>query len=241
MKNWYPKSFGEKIDHILVKLDELAKYDGDYIATKSFVEILFFCSLRPVDDFNSDYNLELQIDYVSDFLENNGYVICRGSYQYQLTPKALERIYALRKEQSNNKNVFVSMAFNDGTKQTREAIRNAIIKSGFSPEFIDEIIHNKQIVPEMFRLIRECKFLILEISDPNYGAYYEAGYAMGLGKEVIICCKEEIFKKEYVTEEEKKYAKYLKPHFDIVQKQILVWKDKDDLIKKLSEWIKALF
>ena len=63
------------------------------------------------------------------------------------------------------------MAFNDGTKQTREAIRQAIIDSGFSPEFIDEIIHNKQIGPEMFRLIRECRFLILDISDPNYGAY----------------------------------------------------------------------
>lgn len=90
-------------------------------------------------------------------------------------------------------------------------------------------------MPEMFRLIRECRFLILEISDPNYGAYYEAGYALGLGKkEVIICCKEDVFNKEYKTKEEKKYAKYLKPHFDIAQKQILVWKDYEDLTKNCA-------
>jgi hypothetical protein len=33
----------------------------------------------------------------------------------------------------------------------------------------------------------------------------------------------------------------LKPHFDLAQKQILVWKDEADLTKKLTEWIKFLF
>lgn len=237
---WYPKSFVEKIDMILIKLDELAEYDGAYIQTSDFIEKLFFCSNKPSAGVKDEYNTNVQIYYIEEFLDNNGYVKNFGSCTYQLTPKALERIYELRRNQSNNKNVFVSMAFNDGTKQTREAIRTAIIESGYSPEFIDEIIHNKQIVPEMFRLIRECKFLILDISDPNYGAYYEAGYALGLGKEVIICCNNEVFCKEYTTKEEKKYAKYLRPHFDIAQKQLLIWSDYDDLTKKLTEWIKAI-
>lgn len=237
---WYPKSFVEKIDLILLKLDELAEYDGAYIYIGDFIEKLFFCSDTSSSGVKDGYDKNVQIEYIDDFLVENGYVKGLGSYTYQLMPKALERIYELRRTQSNNKHVFVSMAFNDGTKQTREAIRQAIIDSGFSPEFIDEIIHNKQIVPEMFRLIRECRFLILDISDPNYGAYYEAGYALGLGKEVIICCNNEVFCKEYATEEEKKYAKYLKPHFDIAQKQLLIWSDYDDLTKKLTEWIKAI-
>ena len=127
------------------------------------------------------------------------------------------------------------MAFNEGTEKTREAIKKGISDAGFSPEFIDEIVHNHQIVPEMFRLIRESRFLILEISDPNYGAYYEAGYALGKGKEVIICCNKEIF--EGGSGEK---SKYRKPHFDIAQKQILIWDDYTDLQKKLSEWIKAI-
>ena len=81
-----------------------------------------------------------------------------------MAPKGYQRVDELQKYKSSNPNVFVSMAFNDNTKSTREAIRNGIIDAGYSPEFIDEIIHNHQIVPEMFRLIRECRFLILDIS-----------------------------------------------------------------------------
>ena len=142
--------------------------------------------------------------------------------------------------EKQNKDVFVSMSFADTTKSIREAIRIGIVNAGFSPDFMDEIIHNKQIVPEMFRMIRECRLLIMDISEPNYGAYYEAGYALGLGKEVIISCSSAVFSKQY-TEEEKRYEKYLKPHFDIAQKQILIWDDYNDLTKKLAEWIRALF
>lgn len=239
VENWYPKTFSEKIDLILLKLGEKSLYDGAPIFILD--EMLFIKRTKPMFE-SEDESLKSQRKYIMDFLLHNEYITeSKDPILHTLTPKALERIYELQKTNSTNKDVFVSMAFNDGTKDTREAIRSGIDKAGFSSKFIDEIIHNHQIMPEMFRLIRECRFLILEISDPNYGAYYEAGYALGLGKEVIICCKEEIFNKEYTTDEEKKYAKYLKPHFDIAQKQILVWKDYEDLTKKLSEWIKALF
>lgn len=163
---WYPKSFGEKIDLILLKLADLAEYDGAYIQTIAYVDKLFFCSSKRSAAVRDGSDKNIQLEYIDDFLVKNEYVNKNGHIIYQLTPKALERIYELRRSQSNNRNVFVSMAFNDGTMQTREAIRTAIVNAGYSPEFIDEIIHNKQIVPEMFRLIRECRFLILDISDP---------------------------------------------------------------------------
>ena len=235
VENWYPKTFSEKIDLILLKIDELSLYEGEYVNIKDILYDLFFC--YEVEGANK--SLEIQARYILNILNKNDYIECNCS-SAQLTPKAYERIYQLRKDKNDSKNIFVSMSFNDDTKPIREAIRTAIIKAEYSPEFIDEIIHNHQIMPEMLRLIRECKMLILEISDPNYGAYYEAGYALGLGKEVIICCRKEVFTKEYKTKEEKKYAKYTKPHFDIAQKQILVWENLDDLILKLPQWIKAV-
>lgn len=235
VENWYPRNFSEKVDLILLKLDDLAEYDGAYIKAGEFIDKLFFCEEARSPGVKEGCDNAVQLEYMSDFLTESGYVKHLGNYTYQLLPKALERIYELRKNRSNSKNVFVSMAFNDGTKPTREAIRAAIVNAGYSPEFIDEIIHNRQIVPEMFRLIRECRFLILDISDPNYGAYYEAGYALGLGKEVIICCSDEVFRKDFGAE-----GKYRKPHFDIAQKQLLIWSDYDDLTQKLTEWIKAI-
>lgn len=235
VENWYPRNFSEKVDLILQKLDDLAEYDGAYIKAEEYIDKLFFCENARASGVKEGGDNTVQLEYMSDFLTENGYVKHLRNYTYQLLPKALERIYDLRKNQSNSKNVFVSMAFNDGTKPTREAIRTAIVNAGYSPEFIDEIIHNRQIVPEMFRLIRECRFLILDISDPNYGAYYEAGYALGLGKEVIICCSDEVFRKDFGAE-----GKYRKPHFDIAQKQLLIWSNCDDLTQKLTEWIKAI-
>ena len=181
-----------------------------------------------------------QFDFFTNYLFTNGYISEPKTDMFYLTAKGWQRVEEIQRSQTNNKDVFVSMSFADTTKSIREAIRIGIVNAGFSPDFMDEIIHNKQIVPEMFRMIRECRLLIMDISEPNYGAYYEAGYALGLGKEVIISCSSAVFSKQY-TEEEKRYEKYLKPHFDIAQKQILIWDDYNDLTKKLAEWIRALF
>jgi nucleoside 2-deoxyribosyltransferase len=40
--------------------------------------------------------------------------------------------------------------------------------------------------------IRRCRFLIADLSDDNAGAYWEAGFAEGLGKPVIYICCEKI-------------------------------------------------
>ena len=241
VENWYPKSFNEKINIFLEKIWAMCQFMGDAVhLTPAQLYSATFVN-RYDEKGNSRNNLNEQAFYFLDYLKENKYIAPVTSNNIKLLPAGLRRLDELHRNSHNNlKDVFVSMAFNEDTNETREAIRKGIIDAEYSPEFLDEIIHNKQIVPEMFRLIRECSFLILEISDPNYGAYYEAGYALGLGKEVIICCSSKVFNCEYVTDDEKKYAKYLKPHFDIAQKQILLWNDYADLTHKLSEWIKAI-
>jgi len=241
VENWYPKTFFDKINKILLYLNSKSKFEGDavYVSTTETVQLFFSDEINFITQsiFYIDYLIEQNL-LDKQLLKKS---LAGYSGKFLLTPKAYSIIYDLQKNQVMNTNVFVAMSFNEKTNSTRECIRQAIINSGHSPAFIDEIIHNHQIVPEMLRLIKESRFLILEITDPNYGSYYEAGYALGLEKEIIVCCREDIFNKEYKTEEEKKYQKYLKPHFDIVQKQILVWKDETDLIKKLTEWIKYIF
>lgn len=76
--------------------------------------------------------------------------------------------------------------------------------------------------------------------NPLYDQIFNQQYALGLGKEVIITCNSSL-KNLKLPPKEKKYEKYLRPHFDIAQRQILFWDDYKDLTKKLSEWIKALF
>lgn len=233
--NWYPDSFNERISLILLGLAKKTKFLGNYerLTREQLISALF---IKRYDDNLTRLNdniISSQLSDILDYLEKSELIEygsnTEDSFPFKLLTKGWQRVDELQKSKENTKNVFVSMAFNDGTKDTREAIRAGIINAGYSPEFIDEIIHNHQIMPEMFRLIRECRFLIMDVTEQNHGAYYEAGYAQGLGKEVIITCRKE----EFVNPDNK-------PHFDIAQKQILVWEDYDDLTKKLSEWIKAI-
>ena len=119
------------------------------------------------------------------------------------------------------------MSFRNETQAISESFKNAISRCGYIPRRIDEKEHNKQIVPEILFEISRSKFVVVDITYPNYGAYYEAGYAEALGKEVIICCREDVFHSNQ------------KPHFDIVQKSLIVWKDEEDLENRLYKRIEA--
>lgn len=252
LKNFYPIEISDKIDMILLNIAKNSKYIGDYASyIKEELNSLFF--VKRYDNINklSEQQQYQQVKSLKSYMIDNRYIKDKGfdndKYNIELTPEGWNRVDKIQKSRIFNKDIFVSMSFAAETKNTREAIRSGIESAGFSAEFLDEITHNKQIVPEMFRLIRESKMLILDISIPNYGAYYEAGYALGLGKEVIICCERSVFEGKYkvngqeISEEEKiKFERYLKPHFDIAQKQILLWDNNEDLTRKLAEWIKAL-
>lgn len=244
VETWYPQKFDEQVDCFLSALYKRQKYNGQGVTfTKA---MLYSACFVKCEDYKSRLESEeskQQVDFFLSYLIDEKLIkVSREEDEITditLLHRGLNRVDILGKSKKS-KHIFVAMSFNNDTTSTREAIRNGIAAAGFIPDYIDEIIHNHQIMPEMFRLIRESHILILDISYPNYGSYYEAGYALGLGKEVIVCCSSKMFNKKYEAEEEKKFERYLRPHFDILQKQILIWDDESDLTKKLSEWIKAI-
>ena len=72
------------------------------------------------------------------------------------------------------------MSYCEGSQPIREGFRTAIETCGYFPCIIDEVEHNGQIVPEIFYEIGRSRFLVADVTYPNYGAYYEAGYAQGM-------------------------------------------------------------
>lgn len=237
---FWPQNFSDKVANILIWLDSHTNYPSQTIRInrRNLYSLFFLDQTTDFHEIQRQYSF-----YTHYFNQQSKYVhvaIYDNYFDLWLNPEGYKKLEELHLSNKNNKKVFIAMAFNDNTLKTREAIRAGIIKAKYDATLIDEIIHNKQIVPEMFRLIRESRLLVMDITEPNYGAYYEAGYAQGLGKEVIITCSQERFNKKYQTKKEKEYERFLKPHFDIQQKQILVWKDEEELTKKLSEWIKAI-
>ncbi|HTR13660.1 MAG TPA: hypothetical protein VMI72_10535, partial [Roseiarcus sp.] len=79
--------------------------------------------------------------------------------------------------------------------------------------------------------IRNCRFLIADLSHANAGSYWEAGYAEGLGKRVIYTCEQSVFDGKAVTP---------KPHFDTNHHLTIIWDETNpqSAAKRLIETIR---
>ena len=157
-----------------------------------------------------------------------GYLTDLQHEWYEISAAGWLKIDDIHRKNSAVKQAFIAMAFNDETKEIREAFRKAIEASGYAVCIIDEKEHNHQILPEILYEIKRSRFVVVDVTCPNNGAHYEAGYAQGLEKEVIICCR-----KDVLDDPENK------PHFDIAQKAMVVWKTIEDLEERLKRRIEA--
>ena len=219
--NSYPADTIERVNRGLINLSLFYPHYGDIVDINNETQRLIF---------ERTENNSFGMYGFADFFEELGYLkkVRMSAKKYILTASAWQRIDELRKNELTLKQAFIAMRFGDETRFIREAFRKAIRESGYSERFIDEKEHNNQIVPEILYEIGRSKFMVVDISFPNYGAYYEAGYGQALGKEVIICCRKE----EFDSLEKK-------PHFDIAQKSMIVWTDTADLVARLKRRIEA--
>lgn len=104
--------------------------------------------------------------------------------------------------------------------------RPAIRQAGFALTRIDDepeagLIDNRLLVK-----IRLARFLIADLTHGNQGAYWEAGFAEGLGKPVIYTCRKDVFDDPKT-----------KPHFDTNHHQTVLWEDSNP--EKAAENLKA--
>lgn len=230
---WYPRTFAQKIDCILLYVAERAEYYGQPLTfCGTQLAKILFANISQEDSMKLD-----NVTYVLRFLEKEDYIEKNGAVPYvadclskyyhtiTLAPKALARVDELQKTLKDTKQVFIAMSFDKSLDKANKAIQKAISDNGYIPRRMDEYAHNNQIVPEMLYQIRQSKFIIADLTGGNNGAYYEAGYANGLGIPIILTCREDSFKKG--------------THFDVKQQATVIWENEDDLKNKLTTWIEA--
>lgn len=236
VENWYPGNFSEKIDKIVLFLNDQIKHVGEKTALKK--EELYSALFVDRFDYSTGKRIKrdeqliiAQSHYMLSCLEQKGYIEQGqkdqrfdkdGLLKLSLTPEGYDRIDILQKNSANGRNAFVAMQFGDETKSVREAIREGIKKAGYIAIFIDEVQHNDYITPELLKYIKNSRFVVVDLTDKNNGAYFEEGYAMGLEKDVIQICRDDV-----------------RLHFDVAQKNTIMWKDENDIIEKLTNRIKA--
>lgn len=191
---------------------------------------------RPAEDCRLYYPDSAELDKMQEHANNMVRIITELGYikeenhTYSISASGWKYIEELRKKHAETKQGFIAMSFATDAKFIREAFRTAIQAAGYIPMVIDEKEHNHQIVPELLYEIDKSKFLVLDVTYPNYGAYYEAGYALGKGKEVIICCKNDVFNDA---------EHHQQPHFDIAQTSQIRWDTTEELVERLKKRIIA--
>lgn len=221
----YPLNFADKMDRILLNLSYRYPNPQDMFVCEEKNARFMFCNSVVPDEMRAEVKALTQLleelKYVKHNIEKN---------QYSIAAEGWNRIsYLHDKEQAMNQG-FIAMKFGTETQSIRSAFKEAINKCHYAVSIIDEKEHNNQIVPEIFAEISRSRFMVVDISFPNYGAYYEAGYAQGLGKQVIVCCKKEVFDGK---------SKENTPHFDISQKAMIIWDTEEELVNKLVRRIDA--
>lgn len=238
IESWYPKTFSERVDNILLYIAHHTEHIGQslQLPVNQLLNVLFVDKQildenvfsktrgqwieRTSDEFIPEAN------YMLRFLKEKKYVeadefLGMDNFSVVLTPEGYARVDELQKYSANGRNVLVAMSFND-TQKLREAIRKGIADAGYNAIFIDEVQHNDFITPELLKYIKDSKFVVADLTHQNNGAYFEEGYAMGLGKPVIQLCKKDV-----------------KLHFDIAQKNTIMWETEEDIPQKLCNRIKA--
>jgi hypothetical protein len=144
----------------------------------------------------------------------------------QISPKGWSQIDSLRHGNPQSRIAFIAMWFDESTNDAWAAIEKGIRAAGYEPLRIDQKQHNNKIDDEIVAAIRRSKFVVSDFTKQRGGVYFEAGFAKGLGLEVIWLCR-----KDEIGE----------VHFDTRQYSHIVWEaDKlDELSKSLKNRIEA--
>ena len=230
---FYPKTFSDRIDKILLAISKRTAYVGEVVdySVNEMTSLLFVNRYDEEGKLLDKQKIECQRSHLANYIREKNYANINYDnqsklYFVELKPDGWQRIDELQKNVSQYaKNVFVAMSFAENMKPIRESIRKAITECGYIPRIMDEIEHNHKIVPEMLYEIIQSKFVIAELTGHNNGAYFEAGYALGNGKEVIQLCNKEKFSED--------------GHFDVKQVNTILWDNHDDLCERLINRIKA--
>jgi nucleoside 2-deoxyribosyltransferase len=131
---------------------------------------------------------------LNDFLKAQGFITEKGAGTgvYVITPAGWQRITELRHTQSKSTKVFVAMSFAPELDEFfTNGIEPGVRAAGYEALRVDRKEHNNRIDDEIIAAIRQTKFLIADFTNNRGGVYYEAGFAKGLGREVIWTVRED--------------------------------------------------
>jgi hypothetical protein len=170
-------------------------------------------------------NFDYGMHYLVRGLQDNGLLVkTQGKLAACLTFRGWTKYQELKKGLANNKRAFMAMPFGDSkVDRVYTVFKGAVKSSGFDLLRLDEqpkagLIDNRLRVE-----IQTSRFVVVDLTNGNRGAYWEGGFAEGLGKPVFYTCEQ-----GYFTDKDKG------THFDANHLYTVLW-EVGDLDKAAAE------
>ncbi|WP_129125951.1 MULTISPECIES: hypothetical protein [Geomonas] len=213
-------SFHQRADKLLVGLEALTTYAGELLEYSD--DWLSICWALNFEEFVELVEYLASIEYIDNTKSTLNII------RLKINPGGWAYLDKTRTTNMNSAQGFVAMWFAEDLQDVYlRAIDRGIRQAGYHPHRVDLSEHNKKIDDEIIAQIRRSRFVLADFTGHRGGVYYEAGFAKGLGLEVIWSCR-----KDNLDE----------LHFDIRQYNCIVWEqDKlEEFAKRIQDRIEAV-
>ncbi|QHV97944.1 TIR domain-containing protein [Spirosoma endbachense] len=234
LQGQFPKTNQEKYDNLFFQLYGMQGYDGQPVA------------FYDVEDVTNPFNYKKlffktpgELLFYTKSLEFDNLILCDHSRtkdspifyldDYSITFKGLSYAVRLENEGSKSKSCFIAMSFGKEMGPIRAAIKEACIATGYSPVVIDEVHFESDttINDAIIANLRKSRFCIADFTEQKMGVYFESGFALGQGKQVIYSVRKDWADRSHFDTNHFPHIRYNDPE-----------ELKQALINKIRAWIR---
>ena len=199
-----PPSPAEQADNLIRWLGENAKDYGEFLSFEPANDLSIIGSATPKGFI-----------WVTRHLIDSGVIkgnITSTTTNVMLSFEGWQHYEQLRSGNTDSRKAFMAMQYGNEEldKVFDEVLKPAVKQTGFD---LFKLVDRPKagLLDDRLRVeIQTSRFLIADLTHENAGAYWEAGYAEGLGKQVIYTCEKEKFEEQ-------------KTHFDTNHHLTVVW------------------
>lgn len=164
-----------------------------------------------------------------------GYLAANSPGLFTMRRSGWERHAALLRDGARSEHAFMAMDFNHPelwdlfTNHLRPAVKSA----GFDLRTTNHTGKIAGLIDNRMRVeVRTARFVVCDLTHSNRGAYWEAGFAEGIGRPVFYICRKA---------ERESTDKAVRPHFDTAHQTIIAWDraDPGPAMRELVDMIRA--
>ena len=194
-----------------VQAANIVRFIGDYVSRSGELIGRLPVELPAIiGALNRESAIRLIVElYERDILAAGGNTIYRGGRygavplrepaDVNLTLDGWEQYESQKRGSFEGNYGFIAMEFGDNALDSFvDDVVKPAVETAFGYELVDmRDVATAGIIDNIMRIrIKEARFVIADLTHDNNGAYWEAGYAEGLGKPVIYICEQEKFDKK---------------------------------------------